>query len=74
MKINSNDGKKALKLGLFLAITVVALNTPDIKFWLRFLLLLSATGVFINMSFFVNSKFVKKYFQELKSLEISEAS
>ncbi len=49
----SKEAKKILKIGLFSIVALAALVTPGMKFWIRVLMILSASWIFLNITFFL---------------------
>lgn len=49
----SKEAKKVLKVGLFGLVALAALVTPGMKFWIRILMILSASWIFLNITFFI---------------------
>lgn len=49
----SKEAKKVLKIGLFGLIALAAIATPGMKLWIRILMILSASWIFLNITFFL---------------------
>ncbi len=49
----SKEAKKILKIGIFGVVALAALVTPGMRFWIRILMILSASWIFLNITFFI---------------------